>query len=55
MMDQALNLNSQPKARVIETSPSSRPVEGLEGFEHRFETVGGVRLHYVTGASRMVT
>jgi pimeloyl-ACP methyl ester carboxylesterase len=49
MMDQALNLNSQSTARVIETSPSSRPVHGLEGFEHRFETVGGVRLHYVTG------
>jgi hypothetical protein len=49
VMDQALNLNSQSTARVIETSPSSRPVDGLEGFEHRFETVGGVRLHYVTG------
>jgi len=49
MMDQALNLNSQSTSRVIETSPSSRPVHGLEGFEHLFETVGGVRLHYVTG------
>ncbi len=49
MMDQVLNLNSQSTVRVIETSPSSRPVHGLEGFEHRFETVGGVRLHYVTG------
>ena len=49
MMDQVLNLNSQSAARMIETSPSSRPVHGLEGFEHRFETVGGVRLHYVTG------
>ena len=49
MMEQALNLNSQSTARLIETSPSSRPVHGLEGFEHRFETVGGVRLHYVTG------
>ena len=49
MMDQVLNLNSETMARVIETSPSSRSVRGLEGFEHRFETVGGVRLHYVTG------
>ena len=49
MMDQVLKLNSETTARVIETSPSSRPVHGLEGFEHRFETVGGVRLHYVTG------
>ncbi len=49
MMDQVLNLNSETTARVIETSPSSRSVRGLEGFEHRFETVGGVRLHYVTG------
>ncbi len=49
MMEQVLNLNSQSTARVIETFPSSRPVDGLEGFDHRFETVGGVRLHYVTG------
>jgi microsomal epoxide hydrolase len=34
---------------VIETRPSSRPAHGLDGFEHRFETVDGVRLHYVVG------
>jgi pimeloyl-ACP methyl ester carboxylesterase len=39
----------QPAPRVIETSPSSRPVHGLDGFEHGFETVDGVRLHYVSG------
>jgi pimeloyl-ACP methyl ester carboxylesterase len=48
-MDQALSATAQSPARVIETTPSSRPVPGLDGFEHRFETVAGVRLHYVTG------
>ncbi len=36
-------------ARRVETHPASRPAEGLDGFEHRFETIDGVRLHYVTG------
>ena len=49
MMDQVLDLHSETTARLIETSPSSRSVYEMEGFEHRFETVGGVRLHYVTG------
>ena len=48
-MNQALSATCEPMARIIETSPSSRPADGLDGFEHRFETVGGVRLHYVTG------
>ncbi|MBV9829163.1 MAG: alpha/beta fold hydrolase [Alphaproteobacteria bacterium] len=30
-------------------APASRAVLGLEGFEHRFETIDGIRLHYVTG------
>ena len=29
--------------------PASRPDPELPGFEHRFATVDGVRLHYVTG------
>ena len=49
MMDRVLELNSQSATRVIETSAPNRPVHGLEGFEHRFETVSGIRLHYVTG------
>jgi pimeloyl-ACP methyl ester carboxylesterase len=36
-------------ARSIMTMPASRPDPELPGFEHRFETVDGVRLHYVTG------
>ncbi len=36
-------------ARVINTHPASRTEPTLEGFEHRFATVDGVRLHYVTG------
>ena len=35
--------------RLIETRPAFRPERDLEGFEHRFATVDGVRLHYVTG------
>ena len=38
-----------PAARRIDASPASRPELALLGFEHRFATVGGVRLHYVTG------
>ncbi len=38
-----------PAARVIEAAPASRPAPGLDGFEHRFRTVDGVRLHYVAG------
>ncbi len=41
-------MTAQPN-RLIETAPASRPEPGLEGFEHRFATVEGVRLHYVTG------
>ena len=48
MTEQVPNLKFQ-STRVIETPPSSRPVPGLDGFEHRFETVDGVRLHYVIG------
>ena len=36
-------------AETIGTSPASRPDPNVPGFEHLFETVDGVRLHYVTG------
>lgn len=36
-------------ARMIGSTQASRPDTQLEGFEHRFATVDGVRLHYVTG------
>ena len=49
MTEQAPKSKFQPTPRVIEAFPSSRPVPELDGFEHRFETVDGVRLHYVTG------
>ncbi|PKU24095.1 alpha/beta fold hydrolase [Telmatospirillum siberiense] len=41
--------SAQAVIRSIEASPASRPDPCLSGFEHRFETVDGVRLHYVTG------
>ncbi len=52
MTEQALTLVSPLTPRVIRTDPSSRPVAGLDGFEHGFETVDGVRLHYVSGGRR---
>ena len=42
---------SQPATRMIETEPASRPDVALEGFEHRYATIAGVRLHYVTGGN----
>jgi pimeloyl-ACP methyl ester carboxylesterase len=39
------------QARRIAASAVSRPDLGLDGFVHRFETVEGVRLHYVSGGS----
>ncbi len=41
-------MTTQPN-RLIETQQASRTELGLNGFEHRFATVDGVRLHYVTG------
>ncbi len=45
------NANKQmfPAVRLIEAEPVGRPVQGLDGFEHQYATVNGVRLHYVTG------
>ncbi len=36
-------------ARILAAPPASRPDPLLAGFEHRFELVDGVRLHYVVG------
>jgi microsomal epoxide hydrolase len=40
---------SQPTLRPIAAAPASRPDPNLAGFEHRFETVDGTRLHLVAG------
>ncbi|MDR3411262.1 MAG: alpha/beta hydrolase [Formivibrio sp.] len=40
---------SLPATRMINVASASRPVPELPAFEHRFETVKGVRLHYVIG------
>ena len=42
---------SRPGTRLIEAGPASRPDPGLAIFEHRFQTVEGVRLRYVVGGS----
>ncbi|WP_368621276.1 alpha/beta fold hydrolase [Paraburkholderia sp. BR13444] len=39
------------RSKIVSTLPASRPVPGLEGFEHKFATVDGLRLHYVTGGN----
>jgi microsomal epoxide hydrolase len=49
MAEVNLESRSQAKARMIEASPASRPDPALASFEHRFATVSGLRLHYVTG------
>lgn len=36
-------------ARMVDPGPASLPDTQLDGFEHRFEMVDGIRLHYVTG------
>ncbi|WP_418939793.1 alpha/beta fold hydrolase [Paraburkholderia bryophila] len=38
-------------SKRVNALPLSKPVAGLAGFEHRFETVNGVRLHYVRGGN----
>jgi pimeloyl-ACP methyl ester carboxylesterase len=43
------NPKSQSATRIINAAPASRLAPELPGFEHRFETVQGVRLHYVIG------
>lgn len=47
MTEQKPEPTSPPAVRMIEVSWASRPEPGLASFEHRFETVEGVRLHYV--------
>lgn len=38
-------------ARIVDPGPASLPDTQLDGFEHRFEMVDGIRLHYVTGGT----
>jgi len=40
---------SEYATRLIPTAPAASPAFGLAGFEHRFASVNGVRLHYVVG------
>lgn len=37
------------QVRLVEAPPTFRPEPALAGFDHHFETVDGVRLHYVVG------
>lgn len=39
----------RPAARDVKASPASRPNKNLAGFEHRFQAIEGIRLHYVVG------
>lgn len=38
-----------PASRTVATRPASRADAALNGFEHRYATIDGVRLHYVIG------
>jgi pimeloyl-ACP methyl ester carboxylesterase len=38
-------------SRAVDISPARRPDTALPGFDHLFETVDGVRLHYVEGGA----
>ncbi|MBB6248439.1 alpha/beta hydrolase [Rhodanobacter sp. A1T4] len=49
MIEQKLPSSASSPARVVDTLPVSLPETSLAGFEHRYETVGGTRLHYVEG------
>ena len=42
-------MDEKQTARAVNTHPASRPDPMLKGFDHRFATVDGVRMHYVTG------
>jgi microsomal epoxide hydrolase len=42
---------AQPATRSVDFGPASLPDRNLAGFEHRFETVDGIRLHYVLGGN----
>ena len=45
------NPQAHPAPRLIAADPSARRAQGLNGFEHRFATVNGFRLHYVAGGN----
>ena len=51
MPSQEPDSTPQTTPRRIEAPPTSRPDPALPGFEHRFETINGVRLHYVIGGA----
>ena len=42
-------MTDEQAARIVATAEASRPDPSVEGFEHRFATIDGVRMHYVTG------
>jgi len=44
-----MNADSVTATRTVDFGPAGLEDHGLPGFEHRFETVDGVRLHFVTG------
>jgi pimeloyl-ACP methyl ester carboxylesterase len=52
MTEQDDHETSQTAPRIVQAAPGSRPDPDLAGFEHRFETVDGVRLHYVVGGRK---
>ncbi len=47
--DPAPSIPSAPAGLIIAAAAASRSDPNLAGFEHRFELVDGIRLHYVVG------
>ncbi|KAK9384518.1 Alpha/Beta hydrolase protein [Lipomyces mesembrius] len=39
----------RPPVRMIQALPASRLDSSLVGFEHRYQTIDGIRLHYISG------
>ncbi|NIY46251.1 alpha/beta fold hydrolase [Cedecea colo] len=44
-----MTTQSSTAPKIVDFGPVSVPDLNLSGFEHRFETIDGIRLHYVTG------
>ncbi|MCC8394655.1 alpha/beta hydrolase [Paraburkholderia sp. MMS20-SJTR3] len=46
-----MNVQQEIARRFVNPGPAALPDPVLAGFEHRYETVDGVRLHYVAGGN----
>ncbi|OZI19211.1 hydrolase [Bordetella genomosp. 9] len=47
-----MNTTASASARVLDCGPASLPDPRFEGYSHRFQTVDGIRMHYVEAGDR---